>query len=280
MAKKHKDLSPGMTAFAAAALANPNAPVGDVVVNTTTDTNGVRTPTGTNTLNPPIKTDAQLLAEEKAKRDEKAKADKEAKAKEKADKLAAKEVEKTAKAEARAKSKADRAARLEALAAGHDYKGSMLALAERTKAGVYVKGSNGQLRSTDELAVALDGISATDVVRIGLDLLKIEDNPYTALNIGQQSMNLRNRMRGAIKKEVLKIADVTEYVVRNKIHVVTAESVAKAKAEREEKAAAAKADREAKAEAKVKAEAEAKQKAVDAATAKAKADAPAEASAA
>ena len=198
--------------------------------------------------NPSIPSDKELIAKTNAANKEKADAEKAEKAKAKAEKQAVKDAEKAEKAAARATAKTERETRIAALAAdGKNYTGSMLALADRVKQGVYVKGSNGQLRSNDELAIALDGISATDVVRIGLDLLKIEDNPYTKLNIGQQSMNLRNRMRGAIKKETLTIAAVTEYVTRNKIVVVSADDVAKARADKAERVAKAKADKEAKA---------------------------------
>lgn len=207
---------------------------------------GFQEPTtiGTVKMNPPIEGDKAVIEKAKAEqkvRDDAAKAEK-AKAKE--EKLAAKKAEQAEKAEARAKSKAEREARLAQLAAdGKNYTGSMLALADRVKQGVYVKGSTGQLRSNDELAQTLDGVSPTDVVRIGLDLLKFEDNPYVKLNIGQQSMNLRNRMRGAIKKETLTIAAVKEYITRNEIHVITPADLtakAEAKAKRVADAAAAK----------------------------------------
>ena len=178
-------------------------------------------------INAPIPTDKELIAKTDAAnkiKDDEAKAEaKRLKEEAKAAKTAAADKVKAEKAAARAESKAARETRLGALAAdGKNYTGSMLALADRVKTGHYVVGATGQLRSNDELALALDGISPTDVVRIGLDMLKIEENPYTKLNIGQQSMNLRNRMRGAIKKAVFTIADINEYVKRNEIAVVLA----------------------------------------------------------
>lgn len=231
---------------------NPKTPKTDTVVDNAA---AEGQPKGEVKHNPPIPTDKELI--EKTKADLKAKADAEKAEKAKAKEAAKAEKDKiaAAKKEERAAAKAEREARMAELAAGKNYTGSMLALAERVKSGAYVKGSNGQLRTTDELAVALDGIGATDVVRIGLDLLKLEDNPYIKLNIGQQSMNLRNRMRGAIKKNTLKISDITEYVTRNKIHVVTKadiEATAKAKAD---KKAAADAEKAEKAAAKAKADA-------------------------
>jgi hypothetical protein len=272
---KTTEMSPGLQAFAAASAAEDTMTnVADTAAPAASSTSVPDVPQGKHEFNPPIKSDAQVLAEAKAEREakdaaarEQKKADKEAKDKEKADAKAKKEAEKAEKAAAKAKEQADkkaareaasaeRKARLAEAAEGKVYQGSMVALADRVKQGAYVKGTNGQLRSDDELARALDGVSVTDVIRIGLDLLKLEDNPYAALNVGQQSMNLRNRMRGAIKKEVIKISDIADYIARNNIHVVTAEAVAKAKAEREAKAAAAKAEKEAKAEAARKAAAE------------------------
>ncbi len=212
-------------------------------------------------------TDKELITKTNAANAEKAKADKEAKAKEKADKAAAKDLEKAAKAKTRAEAKQAREARIAELAAGgKSYTGSMLALADRVKTGAYVKGATGQLRSNDELAQALDGISPTDVVTIALDLLKIEENPYGKLNVGQQSMNLRNRMRGQIKKDLLKVSDIADYVKRNKIHVTTpADLEAKAK-EKADKKAKAEADKAEKAAAKVTTKAVAAEEAPDVVT--------------
>lgn len=216
-------------------------------------------------VNPHIPTDKELMAKAKADQAAKDQALKDTKAKEKADAAAAKKAAaETKKAEAekakaekaveRAKAKADREARLEALKAeGKAYTGSMIALADRVKAGVYVKGASGQLRSNDELAIALDGVGPTSVVSLALDVLKLETNPYSHLNVGQQSMNLRNKMRGAIRHGNLKISDIADYIKRNHVHVTTAadiEAEAKAKAEKKAAADKAKADTKSKAEAK------------------------------
>lgn len=124
------------------------------------------------------------------------------------------------------------------------YFGSMLTLAERVKSGVYVKGTNGQLRCGDEVALALDGVSPGNVVRLLVEVLSaaklIEGNPYTSLNIGQQSMNLRNKLRGAVKAgtvtiEALKAArDVGGFADAEQL---IAEKAAKAKERAESKAA-------------------------------------------
>lgn len=211
----------------------------------------------------------------KAKMDEKA-AKKEEAAKKKAEREAAAaakkaEAEKT-KAEREAKAaenKAAREARIAELAAtGKKYTGTMLALSDRVKAGVYVKSTTGQLRSTDAIAEAFDAVPPQNVVKLGT-LLFNEPNKYAALNIGQQSMNYRNRLRGAVRTG-LEVGGVkiTLDLIKAKIAELgldtgrsEAEARAKAKAEREEKAAAAK---KAKEEAKAKAEAAAAAKKAEA----------------
>lgn len=144
----------------------------------------------------------------------KAKADAAAKASaEKAEKLAAKikiaedkALAKQAAASERAAKQAENAARaaerVEGLAAsGRNYIGSMTALADRVKQGLYVKSMTGQLRSDDDLARAFDAVPPENVVAIAMKIFG-EANKYVALNIGQQSMNYRNRLRGAITKGV------------------------------------------------------------------------------
>lgn len=188
---------------------------------------------------------AQLEKQEAAK---KAIADKAAKKLAAETKKAETTAARAASAEARAKSIADNAAAREAKAeelkaSGRTYVGSMTQLAERVKAGAYVKSMTGQLRSSDELAVALDAVPPVNVVLLGIKALKLESNPYPHLNIGQQSMNLRNRMRGAIKKGTLTLEEVKN--IRDNDGLATAEAeVAKKKeaaAERVKKAEDAKA---------------------------------------
>lgn len=180
-----------------------------------------------------IKADIEAKAKRKAEADEKRAADK--KAREDAAALRAQKI---------AENKAAREARAAELkAAGRTYVGSMTQLADRVKQGAYVKSMTGQLRSTDELAVALDAVPAANVVILGLKALKLAENPYTALNIGQQSMNLRNRMRGAIKKGTLTLDEVKN--IRDQDGLATAEAEAakkkEAAAERAKKAEEAKA---------------------------------------
>lgn len=141
---------------------------------------------------------AKLKAEAKAAKD---KEREEAKVKAEADRKAkaeAREADRKAKAEQR---EAERAAALSG--SNRAYTGSMLALAERVKAGTYVKGALGQLRSNDEVAVALDCVKPADVVKLAKLVLQPtldEAKRYDGLNIGQQSMNWRNRLRGAIRQ--------------------------------------------------------------------------------
>lgn len=196
-------------------------------------------------------TDAELIAKTKADLKDKVDADKAVKAEAKAKIKAEKDEAAAAKKEQRAQAKAEREARLAELAkSGKSYTGSMLALADRVKQGVYVKSGTGQLRSNDELAIALDGVHPIDVITMAIDLLELPENPYHALNTGQMSMNLRNRMRGAIKKETLTIAEVKDYLTRNNITItkaISAEDKAKAKADKAAAAEAAKAAKAAKA---------------------------------
>ncbi len=123
----------------------------------------------------------------------KKKADAEAARKEKADKLAA---DKAAKAAEREKQKAERKDTPVA-----DDGSSMLALRDKVNLGIYTKGKNGQLRASDPLALALETVQVGDMVPLLLKTMGIKENPYTHLNQGQQSMNLRNRLRGLIRKE-------------------------------------------------------------------------------
>lgn len=143
-------------------------------------------------------------------------------------------VRKAARKQKAGETKAEREARMaELVAAGRTYTGSMLALADRVKQGVYVKGLTGQLRSTDELATALDAVPANNVIKLAVlalgtfmpadELLAIQ-NKYAALNIGQQSMNLRNRLRGAIKGGKITLDKVKE--LRDENGFATAEDEA------------------------------------------------------
>lgn len=149
------------------------------------------------------KTKAELDAEKaKAKI-----AAKEAKMAEAAKRKEEAEARKAEKAKAKADAIAARAAAKEA-GQRSEATDSMKTLAERVKSGQYVKGANGQLRSNDELAVFMDTIDPPKTVAFLLAVLGVE-NTYTHLNYGQQSMNLRNRLRGAMRKDAgPKLADL------------------------------------------------------------------------
>lgn len=165
------------------------------------------------------------------------------------------EAEAKIRAEARAAKTAEnaeaRALRQKELAeSGRTYVGSMVSLADRVREGHYVKGLNGQLRTSDELALALDAVPPANVIKLALEALELEANPYVHLNQGQQSMNLRNKMRGAIKAGTLtvdavkQIRDANGYATAEADAIAKKEAQVKAKAEREAKAqeiAAAKA---------------------------------------
>lgn len=149
--------------------------------------------------------------------------------------------------EEREAAKAERAERLAALNPDgtRKYVGSMLALADRVKQGVYVKGATGQLRSTNELAEALDAVPVANVIQLAKIVLGLDANPYTHLNSGQQSMNLRNKMRGAIKAGTLTIDAIRGCIEENGFATAT-DWEAKAQAKREARAASAAANKAAK----------------------------------
>jgi hypothetical protein len=173
-----------------------------------------------------------------------------AEAKEKAD--ATKAEKSTATAEARAKAKAEREERIAALQAeGRKYIGSMIALTDRVKTGVYIKGTTGQLRCTDELAEALDGVGPNGVVQLAKHLLNEETNKYAHLNVGQQSMNYRNRMRGAITKGALTLDAVKAAIVE--LGIDATELIQKAAVEKAARVQARKDEAAAKEAAKAKA---------------------------
>lgn len=90
------------------------------------------------------------------------------------------------------------------------YTGPMLALRERAKQGQYKKAVNGQPSCGDEVATILGSLKPEQVIRACVIALNLPGNPYTHLNIGQQSMNLRNKLRGAMKRGEFGMGVVTE----------------------------------------------------------------------
>lgn len=205
----------------------------------------------TETVNPEVASGPtkQEIAAEKALAKIAAKAEKTA-AREasKAEKAAMQLAKVTATKEEREAAKSQRQARFAALNPDgtRKYIGSMLALADRVKEGAYVKGVTGQLRSNDELAQILDGVTPNGVIQTAKAVLALEMNPYSHLNVGQQSMNLRNKMRGALRNGVITLDAIRTYVGENDLDcsisivekaAAKAERVANTKAEREAKAA-------------------------------------------
>lgn len=91
------------------------------------------------------------------------------------------------------------------------YAGPMLALVQARKA--YVKGANGNPHCGDEMSTILQGLSREDVVSVLLRFLELENNPYSHLNPGQQSMNLRNKARGQIKGGFRTIGELQARVI-------------------------------------------------------------------
>ena len=77
------------------------------------------------------------------------------------------------------------------------YSGPMLALVATRKS--YVKAANGIQCNGDELATSLGHLKREQVIQVCMKLLGLESNPYSHLNPGQQSMNLRNKLRHATK---------------------------------------------------------------------------------
>jgi len=92
------------------------------------------------------------------------------------------------------------------------YVGPMLALRERLAAGAYKKAPNGQPCCGDEIAVALGSLTPAQVIRACIIAMNLPNNPYTHLNIGQQSMNLRNKLRGCMKRGEFGMGVVVEAV--------------------------------------------------------------------
>jgi hypothetical protein len=102
------------------------------------------------------------------------------------------------------------------------YQGPMLAL--RKAARHYVRG----IHCGDPLAALLDGMARADVVScLGTFLLKegitTAQNPYLHLNEGQQSMNLRNKFRGAVKNGFVSHVALVAHIAAMGKRVVAAE---------------------------------------------------------
>lgn len=178
---------------------------------------------------------AAAKAEEKARKEAERKAAQEARA----EKLAAeKEAKAAAKAEREAAA-ARRRAELEAMGGG-----KMVAL--RAAKDRYVKSATGRLRSTDEVATAFDMVQPAGVVEIAMLVLGLSANPYAHLNVGQQSMNLRNKLRGAVRKDPAVLQRIIETRDSGNYTAPTLAAIEAARVAREAAAAKAAAKTDAK----------------------------------
>lgn len=81
------------------------------------------------------------------------------------------------------------------------YQGSMIRLRERQAAGAYQKAPNGQPCCMDRVATLLGTLTPMQVIEACMIAMALPSNPYVHLNMGQQSMNLRNKLRGCFKRE-------------------------------------------------------------------------------
>lgn len=86
------------------------------------------------------------------------------------------------------------------------YNGPMLALKTARKA--YVKAANGIQCNGDDLAIMCGQYPRETVVKGLIQALGLPGNPYPSLNPGQQSMNLRNKARHALKAGLVTSAHV------------------------------------------------------------------------
>ncbi|MFZ2287584.1 MAG: hypothetical protein WAV93_11415 [Bacteroidales bacterium] len=92
------------------------------------------------------------------------------------------------------------------------YTGPMLALRQRLQEGAYKKALNGQPCCGDNVATLLGALAPQQVIRACILAMALPGNPYLGLNLGQQSMNLRNKLRGCFKREEFGFGVLTEAV--------------------------------------------------------------------
>jgi hypothetical protein len=90
--------------------------------------------------------------------------------------------------------------------------GPMRGLRERLKQGAYQKMPNGQPANGDEVATALGNLEPLEVVKALMIAFDHTANIYGHLNVGQQSMNYRNKFRGALKRGELGMGVLREAV--------------------------------------------------------------------
>jgi hypothetical protein len=95
----------------------------------------------------------------------------------------------------------------------------------------YVKSATGQYRTPDALGDILDAVPADRIVDLVIEVLDLKGNPYLFLNRGQQSMNLRNKLRFAIKRGEVTLARIEEVRDAGQ-YTLTEEQMAEAEAAR------------------------------------------------
>jgi hypothetical protein len=88
----------------------------------------------------------------------------------------------------------------------------MLRLRERLAQGAYQKAANGQPCCGDQVATILGSLAPAQVIRACIIAMALPANPYAHLNVGQQSMNLRNKLRGCFKREEFGVGVLIEAV--------------------------------------------------------------------
>lgn len=98
------------------------------------------------------------------------------------------------------------------------YQGSMIRLRERLAEGAYQKAPNGQPCCGDQVATLLGTLAPAQVIRACIIAMALPANPYNHLNVGQQSMNLRNKLRGCFKREEFGLGVLVEAVEEVREH--------------------------------------------------------------
>jgi hypothetical protein len=92
------------------------------------------------------------------------------------------------------------------------YQGSMIRLRERLAEGAYKRAANGQPCCGDQVATLLGTLAPAQVIRACIISMALPANPYAHLNVGQQSMNLRNKLRGCFKREEFGVGVLIEAI--------------------------------------------------------------------
>ena len=95
------------------------------------------------------------------------------------------------------------------------YFGPMLVLRQAAKS--YVKPENGNPCCGDPLSMLCGKFSRDVVVRALIRALNLESNPYAHLNAGQQSMNLRNKARTALKNGLVTFEAISAELVISRV---------------------------------------------------------------